>query len=147
MIYYIQLTHYMKLKLISILLLSFASLSGFGQDSVLLVRQSRLALLMNKAAELNTTKKLVKQYDSIQLRLKKRIATKDSLIESLQKDNSYYSVQLTLLKADQAIDKKELQQLQKNYRKIQFQNFFLKTGIVVLVVIDVVVVVILISYD
>jgi len=127
----------MKQKTISILILLLSIQAVYAQDTLVLIKQSRIAYCNSKVAEVAVLKERVINFEGTIVTLKNNIVNKNEANESLERSLTFTENKLNLETEITETVRQENQEVKNENKKLQKKVTWQKVGLIALTVLTV----------
>ena len=127
----------MKQKIISTLILLLSIQAVYAQDTLVLIKQSRIAYCNSKIAEVAVLKERVINFEGTIVTLKNNIVTKNEANESLERSLTFTENKLNLETEITETVRQENQEVKNENKKLQKKVTWQKVGLIALTVLTV----------
>jgi len=127
----------MKQKIISTLILVLSLQAVYAQDTLVLIKQSRIAYCNSKIAEVAVLKERVINFEGTIVTLKNNIVNKNEANESLERSLTFTENKLNLETEITETVRQENQEVKNENKKLQKKVTWQKVGLIALTVLTV----------
>jgi len=127
----------MKQKIISTLILLLSIQAVYAQDTLVLIKQSRIAYCNSKVAEVAVLKERVINFEGTIVTLKNNIVNKNEANESLERSLTFTENKLNLETEITETVRQENQEVKNENKKLQKKVTWQKVGLIALTVLTV----------
>jgi len=127
----------MKQKIISTLILLLSIQAVYAQDTLVLIKQSRIAYCNSKIAEVAVLKERVINFEGTIVTLKNNIVNKNEANESLERSLTFTENKLNLETEITETVRQENQEVKNENKKLQKKVTWQKVGLIALTVLTV----------